>query len=599
MGEKKDSKLFAKKTKAPKAPKAPKTAKEPKAKKAPDRSLGIKAKINCMSIGVIVLFTVIVVVVISRFSSINKQYQLVLENISKITYIDTNSLQMGKTLPNLCMFGSTVEETGYNEMVDNMEQYAIDIRKNIPEDAIYTQNVRMADTVAGDVGKFVESYRELVNVCGGTDFTTAGNDLAQSIGSSTAFMSNNCKLLLNVEISRSEDLEEQIEAEMAKLMAFVIALVVIAVVGSVIASLYISRSLTKPLVEVNNRVTVIAGGDLTGEDIAVKQMDEVGQLSVSFNKMKYSVTGIIKKILESSAGLQEAMNSVTVSMEENTLGCTRIAESVMEMQEKLEEQSLEVKKIVEQIQEMELISENVVANAGLIGENSQTTMNNAEKGVVQLESYVTQMNAINDSIDEVNKIFASFSENTVKMTASLQAISDIAAQTNLLSLNASIEAARAGEAGRGFAVVADEIRKLADDSQAAASEIGTMIDTIKNESETMSKKLSDSVVQLKQGNELTQETKNNFAVIKEGTDEVSRSVDDIITKLKTLNDKINETSNSADIIQVAANTSVTDIDEINAIVAEESANIASVSQTTVDLSTLTEALEKEANSFRV
>lgn len=563
------------------------------------KTMSIQRKINTMAIAVIAVFTVLIAIILFQMNNYNSKYASVLENISKISYISNNRNTIAKTLPNLCKFGDNIEKTGYNEIVANMEQYMLDITENIGGEELYSQNRWMAEMLAKGVEEYAKNYREIVEVCGGVEFNTKGNELAEQMVASSSFMVTDANNLLKTEITRSEAFQQEIQSSMREMILIIVVLVVVAVVLSTVASLVVSGSITKPLQTVTKRVSIIANGDLTGEDIEVRSLDEVGQLAVSFNKMKSSVSEILKKVLASTDNLKDSMNSVTISMEENTQSSTRIAEAVMEMDEKLKQQQSEVSKIVSQIQEMEAIAEAVVSNADHISANSKETMNNAEKGAVQLEQYIAQMNAINTAIEEVNAIFAGFNENAVKMNHSLKSISDIASQTNLLSLNASIEAARAGDAGRGFAVVADEIRKLADDSQMAAKEIGQMIDTIQSESENMSSKLKESVRQLRQGNELTEETKNNFALIKNGTDEVSESVSEIIAKLKNLSGKINETSNSADVIWSAANASVTDIDEINATVAEESANIESVSQTSTDLLGLTAVLEEEVRNFKL
>ena len=582
-----------------------KQVKEKKAKpvknvknKKPGKSLSIRAKINILTMSIIAIFAILVFITLARMNVYNKQYQSVLENISKVSEISSKSANMAKTMPNLCNFKDSVADSGFNEMVEEFDSAAASLEGNIGTDVVYTQNVRMAQTFAKDVKKFTDTYREIVNICGGETFSPEGVTLAKEMMTQANFISTSAQTLMSVEMVRAQDMEAAINAGISKMMIIISAVMILIIVGSVIIALWVSKGITKPLNIVKDRVTVIANGDLSGEDIVIRSMDEVGQLSLSFNKMKGSVSGILKKVLASTSSLKEAMETVARSMDENTKGSERISESVMEMHEKLEEQLSEVTKIVSQIEDMERIASVVMNNADHIAKNSMDTMNNANRGKLQLDTYISKMDEVNSSIEEVNALFISFSENTSKMTKSLQAITDIASQTNLLSLNASIEAARAGEAGKGFAVVADEIRGLADNSKAAANEISAMIDLIKNQSEGMNEKLSECVSLLETGNELTKETKSNFDIIKEGTGEVSSSVEEIMGNLKSLSDKINETGESAERIQTAADTSVTDINEINAIVTEEGANIESVSQTSTDLLSLTDDLENEVNNFK-
>ena len=566
---------------------------------APKKSLGIQAKINLLALGIIVVFTLLIAVVTARMNSYNKQYKGVIENISKITYISDNSSKMLSTVTNLCSFNSTIEDSGYNEMADNMDQYLVDIANNIGSDSLYNANRTYNEQFAAYVTKYTTAYRDLVKACGGTTFSNKGSQYLDEMNNNVSFLKNNASLLMSAEVTRSENLQEQIEAAMARLVAIIIILVIIVVLVSVIIVVFVSKGIVKPLLKVKKSIGLIADGDLTVDDIKVKNMDEVGEVAVALNKMKTSMFDVLNKVSDSTTSLREAMDSVAVSMDENTEGSNRIAEAVMDMHEKLQGQQAEVVSVVGQIEEMEAISATVVENAGRISENSQDTMKNADKGAELLDSFVAQMDSINDAIEEVSSSFVTFNENAVKMTESLQAITDIAAQTNLLSLNASIEAARAGEAGRGFAVVADEIRKLADDSNKAARDIGGMIKTIQEQSDVMNQKLQDSVAKLNEGNELTAQTKANLNTINDGTSEVVKSVDDIIEKLNTLTNKINATSQSANVIKDAADTSVIEIDEINAVVAEESANIESVSQTSADLLTLTNALEDEVKNFKL
>jgi methyl-accepting chemotaxis protein len=91
-----------------------------------------------------------------------------------------------------------------------------------------------------------------------------------------------------------------------------------------------------------------------------------------------------------------------------------------------------------------------------------------------MANLITQVSA---SGDQVGSAIAELSNTVSGISGFVATITQIADQTNLLALNAAIEAARAGEAGRGFAVVAEEVRKLAEDSNRAAVEVGKLIGT--------------------------------------------------------------------------------------------------------------------------
>lgn len=255
--------------------------------------------------------------------------------------------------------------------------------------------------------------------------------------------------------------------------------------------------------------------------------------------------------------------------------------------------------MVAQSEEMNNISYQVAGDADAIYKSVMDAQGNARDGVDKINAYVGQMEEVNRSMREMEEVFASFGESTQEMATILNAIVDISVQTNLLSLNASIEAARAGEAGLGFAIVADEIRKLADDSQKSASQIGAIVSKVEREANDMHEKLQSSLECLRVGNTISDQTKTSFEGIWNETKNVGESVELIIKRVDQLNEKISSTKEGVDVISKSAEKNVLEINDISLFVAEESENLSEVAGAMGSVLDYTNEMENMVSTFVV
>jgi methyl-accepting chemotaxis protein len=215
---------------------------------------------------------------------------------------------------------------------------------------------------------------------------------------------------------------------------------------------------------------------------------------------------------------QELNGNVTTAMNEIAKGIQEQAESINKTNEKI----VDISESINQTQE---ISNDVF-------EISQTMANQIVDGVSKVEQMNTQMDTINSAVsialDTVNKLQDSMKDINVL----LNAITDIASNTNLLALNAAIEAARAGEQGKGFAVVAEEVRKLAESSASTVKDINQIISKISLQTE-------NAVDTVKEGNTASESGKMIINEVSNYFEQIKRLVLDTSEKMKDEDKKIN------------------------------------------------------------
>jgi len=213
----------------------------------------------------------------------------------------------------------------------------------------------------------------------------------------------------------------------------------------------------------------IAEGDLTAT-IDVNQDDEIGRLAHALQGMVAKLKDIVEKVVSVSQSIGTASQQMSSNSQQVSQGANTQAASTEEVSASMEEMS----SIIQQNTE----------NAKITEKDSIKSSHDILEGSTAVEKTVEAMKLITDKVS---------------------IITDIAFQTNILALNAAVEAARAGEHGKGFAVVAAEVRKLAERSHNAASEIISITGSSVDVAEKSSKLLAGLVPDIQRTTSLVQE----------------------------------------------------------------------------------------------
>ena len=321
-------------------------------------------------------------------------------------------------------------------------------------------------------------------------------------------------------------------------IVIVIMMAVMLVMAFVWARIYAAK-LCKPLVEIQGLASRLSDGDLT-TTVNVREKNELGDTAEALNAAQKQIVSLIGSISTASTDLRNALQSFTGNF-------SSMQESIMTIAEGIEKISSEMEELVGNANQMQEYSDKSLAKLReLIDTNNKTE--------ADIESMYTQTESTNASVNKISK------------AATL--ISEIADQTNLLSLNASIEAARAGEAGRGFAVVAEEIGSLATQSADTAHEINDIIGELTENSE----KSMGIMVQMndasKQQVEALNHTSEMFLDMQKALEACTNSIRVVTDMIRTANEEREKVTQSIEVLTHLATDNAASTEETSSMTTE-------------------------------
>lgn len=558
----------------------------------------LSAKITVM-FGVIIFIMLAPLLLLMVFShNYIKQYDRVLSNISKINYIETTTAAQPQRILNYCIINKNISESGESDKIADMLQYISDIKYEIGDDGDYAQNLARAVVVENLLKNYQQNYREGIGLCGGS-FSLAGDSKFYAMNDISGYVSDNCSLLLGLEMQRSADIQQRIAKEYDSMRIGVFILLCCAVLVAFGLVAVLKRGVARPVRLLSRKLAVIADKDLTDSQVEVRSNDEVGDLANVFNIMSSSLKEILEQASAVSNNIEESFQGITRSVEETADGSERIAKTVDYMLEKIEEQNRESGMVMNNMETISGISRQINGNAETIMSSAKKSIDRADQGAYKLEDYTTQLGMVNSAMQEITQTAKSLSTSAQQMTDIVNTITEISEQTNLLSLNASIEAARAGEAGRGFSVVAEQIQKLADSAKESAGQIGEIISKVQDRTLKMEDEMQQGLMQLERGNVIAGETKSSFDEIRQSIKDVDAQVAEIVSNVERLFSAVSSTSQNMEMINSVMNDTSNVTREISDTVNTETANLQELTSTMTVLLEATAGLKKTLSQFKL
>ncbi len=361
----------------------------------------------------------------------------------------------------------------------------------------------------------------------------------------------------------------------------------------------ISRLIAVPLNQMVSQVKQLAAGNLADRQAMAVYEDEVGQLSKEVNVMAGHLRNLVVNITQTAEQLAAASEELTAGTDQAAQATEDVTVTIAEVAQGAQEQSNAIEEATNIVMQMSTAIEQIAGNANTVSGAASKTAEAATAGSQSADLVSAQMESIEETVGASAQAVEKLGERSKEIGQIVDTISGIASQTNLLALNAAIEAARAGEQGRGFAVVAEEVRKLAEQSQEAASQIAGMIGEVQAETSRAVTAMNEGSQQVKTGAEVVVNAGKGFKEIVSLIDDVSSQVMEISSAIQQLSagsqQIVTAMRNIDDIGKKSANRTQT----VSSAIEEHSASIEEISSSSQELSIMAEKLQGAVHKFKV
>jgi methyl-accepting chemotaxis protein len=391
---------------------------------------------------------------------------------------------------------------------------------------------------------------------------------------------------------------EEILALEKALMTIVLSTSGIAMLMAVILGIVLANIITNPLARLLEVVERVAEGDLR-QSVNIKSKDEVGKLGRAISKMVVNLKNLIADVHESSEQVAASAEELMASAEETAATSEQVAISFQKISAGADHQQDSVESTGKTVEGMIASLHQVVANVQVVKEASSVATEISNNGAQAIDKAITQMQVLSSNVNESAEVISGLGSRSAEIGKIVEMISGIAEQTNLLALNAAIEAARAGEHGRGFAVVAEEVRKLAEQSAAAAREISLLIAQIQSETTKAVVSMKTGTVEAEAGNRVINEVGSAFRKVLENVENVNWKIAEVSEAVTQLNQGSSRIFQQITEISNIAKEAASSSQEVAGITQEQTSAMEEVSRAAQQLTGLAENMQATVRQFKV
>ncbi|OPA76874.1 hypothetical protein BVG16_17125 [Paenibacillus selenitireducens] len=403
--------------------------------------------------------------------------------------------------------------------------------------------------------------------------------------------------LTDINVQQTDSYYQQSQSSKSSTIILVVICGIIALLITSIFGYVLARMITKPMRDIQSVMKKAQQGDLTVRS-HYHSKDELGQLNGSFNLMLESLQGFMRRIMESSEQVAASSQELNASAEQTSQVTEQIVQAVGNVNNSMELQGQHVAATTQTVTDMNSGIQHVVNHTQEVSTTANQMVDQVVQGNQQAEATIEQMNEVAMKVDRLEEVLQHLNQRSDEIDKIVKVITDIAAQTSLLSLNASIEAARAGEEGRGFTVVANEVRKLADQSSHSADDIANLVSHIQEDTMQAMKSMNQVKLEMEDGMNRMYATGNVFSDVRHAVEGIAGRIEEVFATMEQLSAGSEQINDTMIHINESSGQAIDHFQQISSSTQEQLAAMEEVAASASHLSQLAEDMQETTSQFK-
>ena len=402
---------------------------------------------------------------------------------------------------------------------------------------------------------------------------------------------------LQLEVANEEFAKAQVVYARMRLVFSLVLVLGISLIAGV--GVWVLYSVRRQLALIQRSVQKDEAGQVALQVISIESQDELGQLAAALNLVTEQLRQFIGGTGTAAETLADATQQLTVNAEQSAVSVGQTAEAAGQAAQGAAQQAQLLSDALAALVRMTQALDAVRRNAADMDQAARQTNAAANDGGARLAQVVQQMALIEKAVGHSAAVVEKLGKRSHEISQIVELIGGIAGQTNLLALNAAIEAARAGEQGRGFAVVAEEVRKLAEQSQLAAKDIGALIGEITDDTQQAVTAMTAGTCEVRVGSEVVATAGQAFVDIRELVGQVGQRVAGVRELVEAMSQDGQSVVAGVQQVNQVSRQVASQMQIVSAATEEQSAAAEEIAASSQSLTAMAEKLQQAVRTFRV